>query len=122
MLFAESTQSKIDSQVAAVKVFSSIVELEPELAELIASLSTENSWGERQNAARKLGYLRCQAAVPALLDALPIDPFWMVRCAIIQALELIGDPAAVPVLEQAAVSDSFQVVRSYAAKAVERLS
>ena len=66
--------------------------------------------------------MRNPEALPGLLDALPVDPFWMVRCAIIQALESIGDPEAVPTLRQIAKSDRFQVVRSYAAKAVERLS
>ena len=61
-------------------------------------------------------------AVPGLLDALLGDPFWMVRCAIIQALEMIGDPWAIPTLREVAENDGFQVVRSHAAKAVERLS
>jgi HEAT repeat protein len=46
----------------------------------------------------------------------------MVRCAIIQAIEKIGDPAAIPTLKQVSVNDSFQVVRSHALKAIERLS
>lgn len=108
----------------AVTEFPLVVEVldDPELAKLVANLSPETPWANRQNAARKLGYMHSQEAVPALLAALPTDPFWMVRCAIIQALELIGDPAAIPTLQAAAVSDSFQVVRSYAAKTIERLS
>lgn len=42
----------------------------------------------------------------------------MVRCAIIQALEMIDEPSAVPTLREVAESDGFQVVRSHAAKAV----
>lgn len=99
------------------------IELQPdhELARLIADLCPKTSWGNRQSAARKLGYKGDPAAVPALLDALPTDPFWMVRCAIIQALQKIGDPGAIPTLQQVAQSDNFQVVRSSAAKAIERL-
>jgi HEAT repeat protein len=66
--------------------------------------------------------MRNPEALPGLLDALPADPFWMVRCAIIQALEKIGDPMAIPTLQEVANSDGFQVVRSYAAKAVDRLA
>ena len=50
------------------------------------------------------------------------DDFWMVRCAIIQALEMIETIRAIKVLEKVADQDSYQVVRSYAAKAIERLS
>ncbi|NIS79273.1 MAG: hypothetical protein GTO14_03425, partial [Anaerolineales bacterium] len=50
------------------------------------------------------------------------DPFWMVRCAIIQALEMIGHPEAIPTLQEVVESDGFQIVRSYAAEAIERLS
>jgi len=46
----------------------------------------------------------------------------MVRCAIIQALEMIGDSAAIPTLREVEKRDCFQVVRSHAAKAIERLS
>jgi len=73
-------------------------------------------------AAKRLGYLRDPGALPALLQALLTDPFWMVRTSIIQALEMIGDPAAIPTLEEVACRDSFQVVRSYAKKAIERLA
>jgi HEAT repeat protein len=92
------------------------------LENLQSALSPSRSWGERKNAAQQLGYGRYDQAVPALLKALPNDPFWMVRCAIIQALEMIGDPAAIPVLDEVAGQDGFQVVRSHAAKAVERLA
>jgi len=89
---------------------------------LLARLTSDTPWGERQNAAKKLGYMRNLEALPGLLAALPTDPFWMVRCAIIQALEMIGDPGAIPTLQEVAVNDGFQVVRAYAAKAIERLS
>jgi len=101
-----------------------VVETQPkrELETLLANLTPNTSWGERQNAAKKLGYMRDAEALPGLLAALPIDPFWLVRCAIIQALEMIGDPGAIPTLQEVAKNDGFQVVRSYAAKAIERLS
>ncbi|MEA3438823.1 MAG: HEAT repeat domain-containing protein [Chloroflexota bacterium] len=100
------------------------VEVQPDrkLYKLLADLSPDTPWGDRQIAAKKIGYMRSPEALPGLLDALPDDPFWMVRCAIIQALEMIGDPGAIPTLREAAKNDGFQVVRSYAAKAVERLS
>ena len=89
---------------------------------LLADLSPDTSWGDRQIAAKRLGEMGDPRALPGLLDALPGDPFWMVRCAIIQALERIGDPEAIPTLRMVADSDGFQVVRAYAAKAIERLS
>jgi HEAT repeat protein len=98
------------------------IQSDPQLEKLLADLSPDTSWGDRQIAARKIGYMRSPKALPALLAVLPLDPFWMVRCAIIQSLESIGDPAAIPTLREVAESDGFQVVRSYAAKAVERLS
>jgi HEAT repeat protein len=99
------------------------LEVQPDykLTQLLADLAPEVAWGERQMAARKLGYRRCQKAVPALTEALPQDPFWMVRCEIIQALEKIGDPRAIPTLRKIAKMDGFQVVRAYATKAIERL-
>jgi HEAT repeat protein len=105
-------------------IFPPVVQIQPdqELATLLAELSHEIPWGERQAAAKKVGALRDPEALPALLAALPENPFWMVRCEIIQALERIGDAAAVSTLCSMAKNDSFQVVRSYAAKAVERLS
>jgi HEAT repeat protein len=100
-----------------------VIEVEPDqkLGKLLAELSPDTPWGDRQIAAQKLGFNRSPEALQALLYALPVDPFWMVRCSIIQALERIGDPEAIPSLRQVAKSDGFQVVRSYAAKAVERL-
>jgi len=93
-----------------------------ELENLLADLTSETSWYDRQIAAQKLGYMHKQEALSGLLCALLVDPFWMVRCAIIQALEIIGDARAIPTLRKVAESDGFQVVRSYAAKAIERLS
>ncbi len=86
------------------------------------SLAPDLPWLERQEAARRMGSLGGSAAVNALVDALPHDPFWMVRCSIVLALQQIGDPAAIPVLEEVARSDSFQAVRSHARKAIEQLS
>ena len=94
---------------------------DPRLNRLLKDLSKEIAWGDRQNAAKKLGYLGNPDALPGLLTALQNDNFWMVRCAIIQALERIGDTRSVPVLREIANQDSFQAVRSYAARAIERL-
>ena len=100
------------------------IEVHPDrkLDKLLADLSPDTPWGDRQIAAKKLGYMRSPETLPGLLAALPVDPFWMVRCAIIQALEMIGDPGAIPTLREIAKSDGFQVVRAYADKAIERLS
>ncbi len=100
------------------------VEVQPvrELDNLLAELSPDKPWFDRQIAAKKIGQMHCSDALPTLLTALPMDPFWMVRCSIIQALEVIGDPLAIPTLLDVAENDGFQVVRSYAEKAVERLS
>jgi HEAT repeat protein len=94
---------------------------EDRLQGLLADLAADRPWGQRQRAARKLGYMGEQAALPALLAALPGDPFWMVRCAMIQALEKIGDPRAVPTLRRVQAGDRFQVVRAHAAKAANTL-
>lgn len=101
-----------------------VVVVEPigELEILASKLSPENSWGERQRAAQKLGILRNRAALPMLLAALPDDPFWMVRCAMIQALESIGAPEAIPILLDVSENDSFAIVQAYAANAVDYLS
>lgn len=100
----------------------SLVVPDIKLYKLLADLSPDTPWGERKIAAKRLGSIRSPEALPGLLDALPADPFWMVRCAIIQALEMIGDSGAIPTLREIANSDGFQVVRSHAAKAIERLS
>ena len=121
-----STQNRypqVRDKLNASTTFPVEIEIQPnhEMAALLDALTPDTPWGERQIAARKLGYLRNPEALSGLLAALPTDPFWMVRCAIIQALEVIGDPRAIPTLEIIAKSDGFQVVRSYAAKAIERL-
>ena len=118
------TQVQTVDQVSMFAALPVVIAVQPDrkVAELVADLSPDTPWGDRQIAARKLGYLGSPEALPGLLDALPADSFWMVRCAIIQALERIGDPGAIPTLRGVATSDGFQVVRSYAAKAVERLS
>lgn len=89
---------------------------------LISQLSLVSNWGERQRAARKLGYLGRAEAVAPLLTALPADPFWMVRCAIIQALEKIGDARAIPTLRRVEQEDAFLTVRHHAAKAIVTLT
>lgn len=94
---------------------------DPKRTKLIANLSPDTPWGDRKRTAQRLGYMRCQEALPELLSALPADPFWMVRYAIVQAVVMIGNPEAIPTLQDVALNDSFQVVRSYAAKAIELL-
>jgi HEAT repeat protein len=116
--------SEVAEQIKSFAVLSVAVEVQSDqnMAQWIAELSPDVSWGDRQMAAKKLGYSRNPEALPGLLNALQADPFWMVRCAIIQALERIGDPSAIHTLHEVANKDDFQVVRSYAAKAIERLS
>jgi HEAT repeat protein len=99
-----------------------VVQRDLQVVELLADLSPEVAWGDRQRAARRLGNMRSREALPELLTALGQDPFWMVRHTIIQALEKIGDPAAIPALQDAARNDGFLTVRSYAEKAVTILS
>lgn len=116
--------SEVLDRMVTFNMFPVAVETQeaPEFYKWLADLSPDTSWGERKIAARELGCTRNPAALPGLLEALPDDPFWMVRCAIIQALEMIGDSAAIPTLREVEKRDCFQVVRSHAAKAIERLS
>jgi len=111
-------------EIQTIPTFPLIIEITPdhELRNLIADLTPGTPWGDRQRAARRLGYKADSAALPALLEALPTDPFWMVRCEMILALQKIGDPKAIPTLQKVAKQDTFQVVRAYAAKAIERLT
>ena len=97
------------------------VQSDPEVDALVVNLTPENPWIDRRDSVRKLGYMCCTEALPRLLEVLPTDPFWMVRCAIIQALEMIGDKNAIPILQEVAANDDFQVVRGYAVKAIKRL-
>ena len=57
---------------------------EGEIDRLLKELSPDTAWGDRQIAAQKLGSLGDPSALPGLLAALPNDPFWMVRTAMIQ--------------------------------------
>jgi len=116
-------QAEVLDQMKSLAAISVAIKVQPdhEALQLLANLFADVAWGNRQAAARKLGYMKCHEAVPALVEALPDDPFWMVRCDIIQALEKIGDPLAIPVLRQVSKNDGFQVVRAYATKAIERL-
>lgn len=92
------------------------------LEKYLANLSPEKPWGDRKDAAQKLGLMGCNEALPGLLEMLQTDPFWMVRCSIIQSLEKIGNPNAISTLTAVAENDSYKVVRSYANKAIDRLS
>lgn len=120
----------IDQQLQVVEVlnqhltFPIAIEAQPDQKEnqLLADLSPDMPWETRKIAAQKLGDQQSPKALQGLVDALRTDPFWMVRCAIIQALERIGDPSVIATLQEVAKADSFQIVRSYAAKANERLS
>jgi HEAT repeat protein len=116
-------QAEVVDQVKPFGGMTVAIEVQPdhELAQLLGDLAPEVAWGNRQIAARKLGGMRNSEAVPALVESLPDDPFWMVRCDIIQALVKIGDPRAIPTLRQVSKKDGFQVVRSYATRAIERL-
>ena len=115
---------EIVDQVNIYTTFPLALGIQPDLKlyNLLADLSPDTPWGDRQIAAIKIGDMRSPEALPGLLEALLVDSFWMVRCAIIQALENIGDPGSIPTLREIENSDGFQVVRSYAAKAIERLS
>jgi HEAT repeat protein len=98
------------------------VRLERELEDLLVNLNPDTPWRERQIAAQKLGNLANPNALPAMLNFLRADPFWMVRCALIQAVEIIGDIGAVATLQEVAAADDFEIVRGYAAQAIERLT
>ena len=115
---------QVENKVNAFTNLPIAVEFQPDpvLGKLLADLSPDTPWGDRKMAAQRLGYMRCQTALPELLAALPGDPFWMVRNAIIQAVVMIGDPDAIPALQDVANNDGYQVVRSYAAKAAEKLA
>ena len=121
MLHPKSNDLLIANNIHTVPLIVT-VGYDPSLEGLIANLAPNIPWGERKHAAETLGNLGNPDAVPALTEALPIDPFWMVRTAIIQAIEKIGDGKAIPTLMEVAETDQFQVVRAYAAKAVERLA
>ena len=119
---SQSANEVKDLRVYQVLPIAVVEYLDPKVEKYLAQLSPDTPWGDRQIAAKRLGSLRSNAALPGLLFALLSDNFWMVRCSIIQALEKIGDPGAIQVLEDVAKSDGFQVVQSYATKAIERLS
>lgn len=111
---------QIDSFTAQAIQIEIIPELEIEY--LAANLSPNTPWAERQSAAKKLGQSHHPKALAILLSALQNDPFWMVRCTIIQSLEIIGDTHAIPALEIAAAQDDFSAVRSAAETAIRRLN
>jgi HEAT repeat protein len=92
------------------------------LGQLLDTLSTSPYWPERQAAAIRLGDLGGDEAHAGLVAALPDDPFWMVRCTIVQSLERIGKADSMPVLQATAERDPNQVVRQYAAATVQYLS
>lgn len=111
---------QIDSFTAKAIQIEIIPELEIEY--LAAYLSPNTPWAERQSAAKKLGQSHHPKAFTILLSALQKDPFWMVRCTIIQSLEIIGDTHAIPTLEIVAAQDDFSAVRSAAETAIRRLN
>ena len=117
-------RTEVKDRMDVLSTFQVAVKIQPEskISQTLAELAPEIPRCERKQAARKLGCMRSSEALPGLLDALVGDPFWMVRCTIIQALEMICIPEAIPALCYVAEYDTFQVVRSHAAIAVERLS
>jgi HEAT repeat protein len=117
-------KSQVEDELKVNEKLPLIIVAEPdhELENLVSKLSPQVPWGERQDAIKRLGYLRSREALQALISALPNDPFWMVRCAIIQAMEVISDPGVIPILKETAKNDRFAIVRAYAASAIEFLS
>ena len=67
-------------QVVATKnvltTFRSAIEVEPNsnVAELLADLSPDKPWDDRQIATRNFGYMRNSESLVTLLAALPADP------------------------------------------------
>jgi HEAT repeat protein len=120
-MFAAEVYQDQDQKISPLFPLDEAIQIDGNTAQLLSELEPSVPWGKRQAAARKIGYLLCSDAVPALTAALTKDPFWMVRCSIIQALEKIGDPRAVGVLIYVAEQDSFQVVRAHAEKAIQRI-
>jgi HEAT repeat protein len=119
----KQTQKKVDIlEPFATLPLVSEVQIDHKVDELLQELSPDKPWFDRKLAAIELGQMQNPEAVPGLIAALPTDPFWMVRCAIIQALETIGDPAAILILEEVAKSDDFSAVRSHAFRALDWLS
>lgn len=116
-----NTENTIIDHLPAMPVMME-VGYDPHVSSLIANLDPTNPWGERKEAADQLGNLGNLNAVQALAEALPTDPFWMVRTAIIQALEKLGDRKVIITLNHVAETDPFNVVRAYAARAVARIS
>ena len=115
---------EVVDDIHPITAFPLSIEVRParEIEQLISNLSPQVPWGQRQRAAKRLGSMKDQTAVPALLQVLPTDPFWMVRCVIIQALESFGDPRVIPTLQEVAANDGFAAVRTAAEMAVNRLS
>ena len=123
-------QARISQNTEAVKQMNVLstfpieirVQSNRKMNKLLEDLFSNSSWFNRKVAAQRIGDMRKSDYLPELLDRVTTDPFWMVRCAIIQALEKIGDPRAIPALREVEKSDGFQTVRAYAATAIERLS
>jgi len=124
MYLMKDQNPEVVDEVGANTAWPLILVVQPDIQvyKLLEKLSPETPWGVRKIAAQKLGDQQCPEALRGLMGALTSDPFWMVRCAIIQALEKIGNPKAIPTLQDVAKNDGIQIVRSYAAKSIERLS
>jgi len=86
---AQRTEVKYQPNIFLTQALEKAVQPDPELRRLLAELSADTPWGVRQMAAKRLGCMRSSDALPGLTAALASDPFWMVRCAVIQALEMI---------------------------------
>jgi HEAT repeat protein len=88
--------------------------------ELIYILTTSDHCFRREQCAVALGLLRCQEAVPALLECLEADPDSPNRGAAATALGRIGSSEAVPALIEA-LKDEANEVRGSAATALGQI-
>lgn len=118
---AQPIRETNQTEIFAAPALSYELKTDDILTHLLTTLFTNPSWFERQVAAKKLGDMAGDEAAVGLIEALPNDPFWMVRCAIVQSLERIGNTDSVPALQAVADCDQNNIVRQYAAAAVQRL-
>ncbi len=84
-------------------------------------LDRDREWGERSQAAWRLGEKKDAEAVDALIGALREDEQWVVRKNAVKSLGSIGDKRSVEPLLEALEGDSNVFVRSEAAKSLAKL-
>lgn len=126
-MFAENIDQSFDTKDFQMGTLLSLpiaidILADGEIGYLASEMSPSIPWADRQAAAIKLGQSLCPEATQILLARLQDDPFWMVRCTIIQVLESLGDGCSIPILHEVAANDEFTAVRSAAEMAIERLS